>query len=327
MVFHICGDTGGVKNPDAQQRVADAMEADARNNTANGEVAFFYHLGDVVYYNGLTSEYYPQFYEPYGHYPAPIFAIPGNHDGDPFLEAGTREPREPSLYGWRRNFCSEDGGLTEEAGDSARPAMKLPNPFWTLETPLANFIGLYTNVPEGGEVRDDQRAWLVAELKNAARDASKALFLCLHHPVFSADTFHSGSPVMKELMDAAIKESGAHPDIVFTAHVHNYQRFTRTRDGQQFTYLVAGAGGYWHLHTVAKFMGAKVTPPFRQQDDPEVVLENYADDTHGFMRVEIEGDLITARYIAVARPHEPPQTPPRVADLFQVKFKPNKLVR
>jgi hypothetical protein len=81
------------------------------------------------------------------------------------------------------------------------------------------------------------------------------------------------------------------------------------------------------MHTVAEFMGAKVTPPFRQTDDPEVVLENYVDDTHGFMRVEIEDDLITARYIAVARPNEPPQTPPRVADLFQVKFKPNKLVR
>src|SRR5262249_19308797 len=83
-------------------------------------------------------------------------------------------------------------------------------------------------------------------------------------------------------------------------------------------YVVAGAGGYWHLHKMAKFKGAKVTPPFRQADDPTVVLENDVDDTHGFMRVEIEGDLITARYFAVARPHEPPETPPRVADLFQL---------
>jgi hypothetical protein len=51
------------------------------------------------------------------------------------------------------------------------------------------------------------------------------------------------------------------------------------------------------------------------------------DDAHGFMRVEIEDDLITARYFAVARPHEPPETPPRVADLFQLHFKSNKLVR
>jgi hypothetical protein len=45
------------------------------------------------------------------------------------------------------------------------------------------------------------------------------------------------------------------------------------------------------------------------------------------MPVEIEDDTITARYFAVPRPHEPPETPPKVADLFQIKFKPNKLVR
>jgi len=53
--------------------------------------------------------------------------------------------------------------------------------------PKANFIGLYTNVPEGGIVQDDQKSWLVSELKHAARDHGKALFVCLHHPVFSAD--------------------------------------------------------------------------------------------------------------------------------------------
>jgi acid phosphatase type 7 len=57
MVFHICGDTGGVKHPAILQLVADAIEADARKNTANGEVAFFYHLGDVVYYNGQATPF------------------------------------------------------------------------------------------------------------------------------------------------------------------------------------------------------------------------------------------------------------------------------
>ena len=62
-------------------------------------------------------------------------------------------------------------------------------------------------------------------------------------------------------------------------------------------------------------------------DDPDVVLENYVDDTHGFMRIEIGDDLITARYFAVPRLHEPPETPPRVADLFQLQFTANKLAR
>jgi acid phosphatase type 7 len=92
MVFHICGDTGGVKNPAPQQLVASAMEADATNDTANGEAAFFYHLGGVVYYNGETSEYYPQFYLPYEYYPLPVVGIPGNHDGDPLTTPDTPQP-------------------------------------------------------------------------------------------------------------------------------------------------------------------------------------------------------------------------------------------
>ncbi|WP_051335473.1 metallophosphoesterase family protein [Methylocapsa acidiphila] len=327
MVFHIAGDTGGVRDPAPQQIVSAAMEDDAERNQSGGEVAFLYHLGDVVYYNGATSEYYPQFYLPYEFCPAPILSIPGNHDGDPMLAPETRQPLEPSLSAWRRNFCSETRVITPEAGEAPRQAMIQPNPYWTLQTPKANFIGLYTSVPEGGVVREDQKEWLIGELKHAARETGKALFVCLHHPVFSADSHYSGSVAMKSLLDEAVQASGAHPDIVFSAHVHNYQRFTRVIDDQQYTYIVAGAGGYWHLHSMAKFMGAKVTAPFRQIDDPSVVLENYVDDTHGFMRVEIEGDMITARYYAVRRPQDSPGTPARVADLFQLQFKSNKLIR
>jgi acid phosphatase type 7 len=53
-------------------------------NRADGSApTFFYHLGDVVYYNGQITDYYSQFYEPYNHYNVPILGIPGNHDGDP----------------------------------------------------------------------------------------------------------------------------------------------------------------------------------------------------------------------------------------------------
>jgi len=324
MVFHICGDTGGVKFPVPQQLVSEAMETDVEKSAEDAEPAFFYHLGDVVYYNGEASEYYPQLYLPYEHYPRPIFSIPGNHDGDP-LETSDVQKTEPSLSAWVRNFCSKDGAITKEAGDTPRHAVRQPNPYWTLLTPQATFIGLYTNVPEGGEVKDDQRDWFIQELTNA--DRNKAIFVCLHHPIYSADSHHSGSPAMKQLLDDAVAAAQVHPDIVFTAHVHNYQRFTRERGDRQYPYIVAGAGGYWHLHSMAKFQDAKVTVPFRQENDQEVVLEQYVDDTHGFMRVEIEGELITCRYYAVPRPQDPPGMQPRMADLFQVRLNTNRLVR
>jgi hypothetical protein len=82
MVLHIVGDTGGVKYPVPQEIVAMAQEQQFDGSDTAARPSFFYHLGDVVYYNGEASEYYSQFYEPYSHYSAPIFAIPGNHDGD-----------------------------------------------------------------------------------------------------------------------------------------------------------------------------------------------------------------------------------------------------
>jgi acid phosphatase type 7 len=323
MVFHVCGDTGGVRDPNPQQIVAEAMEADAENSQ-DGLPAFFYHLGDVVYYNGESTEYFPQYYLPYEHYPLPIVSIPGNHDGDPLILPDGSEA-EKSLSAWIRNFCSNRDVINSEAGDVPRHAMRQPNPFWTLLTPQATFIGLYTNVPEGGEVQQNQRDWFFQELSTA--DKNKAIFVCMHHPIFSGDRTHSGSPAMKELLDKAVEEAGVHPDIVFAAHVHNYQRFTRTIKDRQFPYIVAGAGGYWHLHPMAEFQGSKVTPPFRPKIDTDVVLEQYVDNTHGFLRVEVEGDTVTCRYLAVRRSFEPSNTPARVADLFQVHLNTNKLER
>src|SRR5262245_34663655 len=74
LVFHIDGDTGAVKGPQSQQIVAYHMEQQLYAPDPANVPAFFYHLGDVVYYYGQSSEYYAQFYDPYAHYSAPIFA-------------------------------------------------------------------------------------------------------------------------------------------------------------------------------------------------------------------------------------------------------------
>src|SRR5205085_7642757 len=90
-----------------------------------------------------------QFYKPYEHYLAPIFAVPGNHDGDNVAP-------ETSLEAFMRNFCSLHPVHTPEAREIQRDAMTQPNVFWTLVTPVCTIIGLYTNVPEGGKIRQDQ---------------------------------------------------------------------------------------------------------------------------------------------------------------------------
>ena len=213
ITFHCVGDTGGVKSPAPQKLVANGLE--------NTEASFFYHLGDVVYYNGESEKYYDQFYDPYQYYTRPIFAIPGNHDGDPLPSTG-----ESSLEAFVRNFCSTSTSITKDAGEVHKSPMIQPNVYWTLDAPLVTIVGLYTNVVEGGEVQQDQIDWFENELKTA--DKTKALVVALHHPVFSMDGMHSGSQAMLELLDKAFANTNVIPDVVFSAHVHNYQRFTRT---------------------------------------------------------------------------------------------------
>jgi hypothetical protein len=106
---------------------------------------------------------------------------------------------------------------------------------------------------------------------------------------------------------------------VFTAHVHNYQRFNRAVDGKTVPYLVVGAGGYWHLHAMAKDAnGNTLVPPWT---DPTsgTVLASYCDSTHGYLRVDAAPELITCSYVSVPSPNDPAGAgPTRVIDTFTI---------
>jgi hypothetical protein len=76
--FHSVGDSGGIPDPAPPYAVSAAMASEL---DGPDPVRFFYHLGDVVYGYGEEAGYGPQFLAPYAAYRAPIFAVPGNHDG------------------------------------------------------------------------------------------------------------------------------------------------------------------------------------------------------------------------------------------------------
>ncbi len=319
MVFHTVGDTGAIQHPLILEGVVEAMIADCQAGDATARPAFFYHLGDVVYYTGQAVDYYNQFYDPYDRYPLPIFAIPGNHDGD--VEAGG--DAVPSLSAFVTNFCAPAYAITRDAGDAHRDAMTQPNVYWTLETPLATFIGLYTNVPEGGRLDADQIAWFQSELAGAPTD--KALIVAMHHPVFSADQYHAGSKYMKQVLEDAIEKTGRVPDAVFSGHVHNYQRFTGNLNGHEVPFIVAGAGGYFSLHHMQPDPngGGQLQVPL---DLPELGarLEQYCANRHGFMRVEVTPQTLTGMYYAVADSHE--SGPAQPVDSFTLDLKTHQLI-
>ncbi len=240
LVLHVMGDTGGIKSPEFQASVASAMKGDLNKPEAE-RPRFFYHLGDVVYYNGQIEDYYGQFYEPYEHYDAPILGIPGNHDGDPV------GPPQTSLDGWVRYFMTPETRINPESHDAQRSTMSLPNPYFTLNCPLATVVGVYSNVPEGGSIDSVQQQWLTNELATAPKD--KALLVAIHHPIYSFDDHHSGSARMADALQHAINDSRRVPNLVLTAHVHNYQRIEREIvPGKETPFLVIGNGGYYHLH-------------------------------------------------------------------------------
>jgi hypothetical protein len=304
MTFHVMGDTGGVAQPAPQQIVAQALDADV------ADPAFLYLLGDCIYYNGELTQYPPQFYEPYTHYPSPIFAIPGNHDGDPL-------PGATSLDGFLANFCTISPQVPSQAQSTGRTTMTQPNVYWTLVAPFVTFIGLYSNVPQGGQLDNTQIAWLQSEL--AAADPNSAVIVTMHHPPVSSDAYHGGSAYMFNLIDEARTRSGRTPDVVLAGHVHNYQRFTRTlaQDGAnwQVPYIVAGSGGYWHLHTMAQDAKAAALPWVLPGHD-DTQLDAWVDDRHGFLRMTATPTQITFTFLSVPRPQESWSGPVTVADSF-----------
>ena len=150
MVFHTVGDTGDYRNSGPQDVVAAIMTQDIQNSPDGKQPAFYYHLGDVIYFAGDIDKYGAYFYETYKEYPAFIVSIPGNHDCQPDdPQDGPVDPNKVPLDGWVKNFMSKDpaqpGSLKTAAN---RTQMDLPNVYWTFTTPLATIIGLFSNVGE-----------------------------------------------------------------------------------------------------------------------------------------------------------------------------------
>lgn len=319
MVFHTVGDTGGVQDPVPQTIDASKMEDDL---SSSNKPSFFYHLGDVAYYNAEDDSFYQQFFKAYENYMAPIFAIPGNHDSAWGI-AG-------DLSSWNLNnfikvFCQQEPGPVDIAKDMPRTCMIQPNVYWTLQTPLANFIGLYINNSEHqGYITDVQAEWFLGELQNAQQEAAKkAIIVALHHPPYSVDDAHGASTDMQKFLKSAFEKTGVLPDMILSGHVHNYQRFTVSLGDRQVPVLVNGAGGYFNLSNVGSKYATISLPNGTFYND--AILENYCQDRHGFMKITIDISnnqrLMSGEYFTVPRPQESWSAPAKRQDYFIADLK------
>jgi hypothetical protein len=336
LVFHSVGDTGGIVRSEPQLAVADAMAADLAGKTyAKGLPAFFYHLGDVVYFFGQETYYPEQFYEPYRNYAGPILAIPGNHDGVMYKGETTKT----SLKAFVDNFCAP-APVAAMPGFS-RTTMTQPGVYFTLNAPFARIIGLYSNTSELTGVLSNSKigANQITFLKNqlaaalAARKADpqnkkpQALILAVHHPPFTGSSAHSPSPAMLKAIDECCRQAGIWPDLVLSGHAHLYERYTRTMqaDGRQIPFVVAGNGGYYDLPGLKtkpngkKPVAGKHTEPDGQGNT--ISLDQYDDTDYGYLRITASAATILVEALVVSMaPRTSTIVPPAVklVDSFTV---------
>ena len=281
--FDLIGDTGAatVATYRGEQAVTAQLCALAVD-PAESAPAFCFHVGDVVYFYG-ESDYFPsQFGAPFKNYPAPIFAIPGNHD------ACVYDDNHTPLEAFIEVFCADSPASTGVLGGVSRTTMTQPGVYFTLDAPFVHVVGLFSGAAESQRYMTPQQIqhFYSEMLRLKALRASgdkRAIILAVHHlPQFYAtrpDAVSTG-------LDAACQNAEIWPDAVVVGHAHLYQRFVRTVGSQQIPYIVMGNGGY----RITPGQDAKVNG--RPQ-----VSDNFVRDVLGFVRVNCDAKSISFRAI------------------------------
>ena len=240
IAFDVIGDSGAPSEKNFNEYELKVSELITRDAIASPP-AFLFHVGDVVYFYGEENYYYSQFFEPFRAYPAPIFAIPGNHDGITYNDSMV------SLASFQKAFCAASPGRWEGSGGILRSTMTQPGVYFTLDAPLVSIIGLYSNCGESfGWLDEQQLMFLYQELvrlKQARSNGLPAVILAIHH---FPRWFPGQKPAdpTSAAIDATCKKAGFWPDAVICGHAHLYQRVVRQDTGQDVPYVLSGAGGY-----------------------------------------------------------------------------------
>ena len=302
IVFHAGGDCGSVKSPQSQELVVDKMLGDFHESADFELPQFHYLLGDIVYSFGESKYYYDQFYNPFRDYPAPIFAVPGNHDGMLGPETHVK-----TLDAFLRNFCTPGFVVSPDAGMLTRTAQIQPGVFFTLDAPFVRILGMYSNALEdpgyisSPEIGDDQLKFLKAALQRVKQEQfAGALLFATHHPTYAGGGQHGGSPQMQKQIDDICNQVGVWPHAVLAGHAHSYQRFTRTRAGSdtQIPYVICGNSG--HNHQLLRRSGPPVRTPQVLQPGSSttdnVVFENYDDQDYGYLRIIVSAKQLRIEY-------------------------------
>jgi predicted phosphodiesterase len=321
--FAVVGDTGN--NSSGQRRLAVEM--------GKASPEYLVHVGDIVYMSGLISQYYKNHFPVYNCEPgttAPCasmlrstttMAIPGNHDIPDTVRFGWQPGSLAYFYYWSQPL---NGPIADQG------SLNLPR-LGGSDTAINAFYDRAKNYPQMGMYSFEwgDAHWLMLDSNSyvdwgdprlidwvkrdlASAQGARWRFVALHHPPFSSGRTHASDQWMRQL--APVFEAGA-VDVVFSGHVHNYQRtrplkfkpqaegrvkkvpgeFAIDKDFDGVTktkpngivYIVTGAGG------MSLKEGGKDNNPSKW----EPYTAKFHGSTHSFTLVDSTPDRITIRQL------------------------------
>jgi acid phosphatase type 7 len=327
--FALTGDTGDGK--------ADQRQIAWQLGQAKPE--FLLIAGDIVYSRGLLSEYlakfWPVYNDPRNNGPTngapifssiPLYAVLGNHDvgasnltfnADGYAAFYLHHPplNGPKANPWNTPIVGppEQVAAFKQAAGTAYPA--LCN--YSFDNGPAHFLCLDAN--RYVAVNDENlRNWIRSDL---TRSQARWKFVVFHHPGFQSSLKHYSEQKMR-LLAPLFEQCGV--DVVFSGHVHNYQRskplkfkpdsdkpaargavngkFTLDTvfDGKSQTqpkgvvYIVSGGGG-------ASLYDPDLTDaPDKWEHDKAnwaPFTEKFISDRHSFSLVEVDPGRLTLRQL------------------------------
>jgi hypothetical protein len=328
---------------DSNARYKFAINGDCGADTAGEkEIAFEIHKfkpdfvfipGDIVYLHGLASEYQSKFFPVYNADHADrksggplmrstiFMAALGNHD-IAGRDLGSYSDGLAYFYYWNfplnglKTFAlpgfkaaPDKRAALAEASGGAFP--KMSN--YSFDYGNSHWLVLDSN-PDVDWSRPELTGWVAQELASPAARKATWRFVGFHHPGFSSSHMHAGDQQMRVLSKVF---EDANVDVVFSGHVHNYQRtaplkfkltsFNASKshqapgqwtidpeyDGKSHTkpsgiiYLVSGAGGAF-LYDKGQGGDRRSWHDFTVQ---------FVSDVHSFTAVEINGGKATFRQV------------------------------
>ena len=223
------------------------------------DAEFAFISSDVIYPAGGVNEYLEKFYRPYGDFPAPIYAVPGNHDwydglhgfavhfcgADPYREP-PRPRRGRGLRGALRNLLwrgpeeVDPAVLARIRELRADPKQRLdqPAPYFVLEAGPVDLIGIDNGIT--GTIDREQGDWL----RRVSRRSPKPKVLVLGKPIYADGEYHPREIEGGGTVDEVVRDPGNNYVATVVGDKHNYQRYgVDVGGGRVIQHIVSGGGG------------------------------------------------------------------------------------